>query len=53
MKSWDIKCHMVFLLHGASGTGKTMLAKAVATESEANFVSVRGPEIVIKMGRRI
>jgi len=36
------------LLHGASGTGKTLLAKAVATESEANFVSVRGPELLSK-----
>jgi len=36
------------LLHGASGSGKTMLAKAVATESEANFVSVRGPELLSK-----
>jgi len=36
------------LLHGHSGTGKTLLAKAVATQSEANFVSVRGPELLSK-----
>ena len=36
------------LLHGASGTGKTLLAKAVATESEANFISVKGPELLSK-----
>src|SRR6476619_4987820 len=36
------------LLHGLSGTGKTLLAKAVATESEANFISVRGPELLSK-----
>ncbi|HJU13719.1 MAG TPA: CDC48 family AAA ATPase [Candidatus Nitrosotalea sp.] len=35
-------------LYGPPGTGKTLIAKAVANESEANFISIKGPELLSK-----
>ncbi|HLQ93659.1 MAG TPA: AAA family ATPase [Xanthobacteraceae bacterium] len=40
--------HVGALLHGPSGTGKTLLAKAIAKECGVNFISVDGPEIFTK-----
>ena len=47
-KRMGIKPPKGILLYGPPGCGKTLLAKAVATESEANFISIRGPEIFSK-----
>jgi transitional endoplasmic reticulum ATPase len=44
----DVKPPKGLLLYGLPGTGKTMIAKAVATTSEANFISIKGPELLSK-----
>jgi transitional endoplasmic reticulum ATPase len=47
-KRMGIKPPKGILLYGPPGCGKTLLAKAVATESEANFISIKGPEVFSK-----
>ena len=44
----DIRPSKGILLYGPPGTGKTLLAKAVASNSEANFISIKGPELLSK-----
>jgi len=47
-KRMGIKPPKGILLFGPPGCGKTLLARAVATESEANFISIKGPEVFSK-----
>jgi transitional endoplasmic reticulum ATPase len=47
-KKLGIRPSKGFMLYGPPGVGKTLLAKAVATESKANFISVKGPEVLSK-----
>jgi len=44
----DLRPTKGILLYGPPGTGKTLLAKAVASNSEANFISIKGPELLSK-----
>lgn len=47
-KELGIEAPKGILLYGPPGCGKTLLAKAVANESEANFISIKGPELLSK-----
>ncbi len=47
-KRLGIKPPKGVLLYGPPGCGKTLLARAVATESEANFITIKGPEVFSK-----
>ena len=45
---FGIKPPRGIVLFGAPGTGKTLLAKAIANEAQANFISIKGPELISK-----
>lgn len=45
---FGIKPPRGIVLFGAPGTGKTLLAKAIANEAKANFISIKGPEMISK-----
>ncbi len=47
-KRFGIRPPKGILLYGPPGCGKTLLARAVATESEANFITIKGPEVFSK-----
>ncbi len=47
-KHFGIDAPRGILLFGAPGTGKTLLARAIASEAEANFITVKGPELFSK-----
>ena len=44
----DVESPKGILLHGPPGTGKTMIAKALAKMTESNFISIKGPELLSK-----
>jgi len=44
----DVKAPKGILLYGPPGSGKTLIAKAVAHTTESNFISIKGPELLSK-----
>jgi len=47
-KNMSIKPHKGILLYGPPGCGKTLIAKAIANEVKAHFISIKGPELLSK-----